>query len=290
MHTSTVPFLASYIRTWSLHHVHIGLASTEAMTRSGLTHAMMVQLFGAACLDGTAPGLQRAVAQFGSEPVDVLVSDDALAYRFPHAHRERLLRGMANPDFLEPHHFVDRLLPVLDRLGTRARVVVLRMVPISPAEQMPFLPFLSKLDRFLAILPRPYRFALEPPNALVLRPEYFFCLRNRGVAHVFSDGDGVIRSMPSISEQLAISGAMTKPYCVVRSEAWFRVPGIAWPRANAGVRRRGWSEALRKCLSENVPLYLLADDESDPLGSLNVLMTMVNDDLARRSVLRRRAA
>jgi hypothetical protein len=260
------------------------------MLRCGVNVDRAIDIFGTITIEETIDGLRLAAAGWKQTPVDIILNDDALTHRFPYAHPEYALRGMINPSFLDPHGFVDRLLPALDAIGQRARIIVLRMAPIAQAEPLPFGDVLGKLDRFLALLPRPYRFAIEPPNASALRPEYFACLRRRGVAHVFGEGDGLLRPMPPVSEQLSMPGALAPPVCVVRSTALARIPGIAWPEPDAMLRRQGWADAVRRCLAAGATLHLFIDDESDPLRSLGALMAMLNDDLARRSVIRRRAA
>ena len=296
----TSDLLSSYIRAWSRHRVFIALASPDAALRSGLAPAEAARLFGAVPLElsllpvasPASPSVSwlAAVRSAGGQ-VDVVVEDEALVYRFPYGHRDPERRGELNPAFLQAEGLAARLLPVLDGLAEQVRLVVLRPAPLYRTEALPFGELLGKLDGFLARLPRPYRFALEPAGAELLRPEYFACLRARGVAHVFGEGEGLLHTLPGLSEQLAAPGAPSAgPVCVVRSRACVPVPGLSWPGPDPAARRRGWCDAVRRCLSSGMPLYLSVDDERDPLRALGRLLELLNEDLARRSVFRRRAA
>jgi uncharacterized protein YecE (DUF72 family) len=70
-----------------------------------------------------------------------------------------------------------------------------------------------ELDPFLAKLPQDFRYAVEIRNQEFLEPDYFGCLRNRGIAHVFN---GWTR-MPLIGEQIEISDAFTADFTVTRA-------------------------------------------------------------------------
>ena len=278
--------ISAYVRAWARHGILIGFASVDAAARGGLSPMEAAGLCGAMTLESCRGTMSAAT----NVPADVVVEDDALAYRFSYGHPDPARRGAQNHEFLEPHGFVERLLPFLDVHRGRIRVVVLRLAPLSAAEGLSFRAVMRRLDHFLALLPRPYRYALEPPDGDLLRPEYFACLRFRGVAHAFAEGDALLRRLPPVSEQFMMVGLSGASYCVVRTVVWSGVPGIQWPRPDVPQRRQGWVDAVRQCLAAGIPLHLLVDDEIDPLGALGVLLTTLNGDLARLSRLRRRAA
>ncbi len=73
--------------------------------------------------------------------------------------------------------------------------------------------FLDRLDPFLGALPEGYRYAIEIRNPEYLGPAYFSLLRNRGVAHVFN----AWTRMPGLDEQIAMPGAFTAGFAVVRA-------------------------------------------------------------------------
>lgn len=278
--------ICAYVHAWARHEIFMGFASADATVRSGLSAMEAARLSGATLLEACSGGVRSLPAV--DVPVDVMVEDDALTYRFPHGHPDPARRGALNGEFLEPHRFVERLLPILDALCVR--IVVLCPAPFYRTDAMSLHTLMRQLDRFLAVLPRPYCYALEPPADTLLQPEYFACLRSRGVMHVFTEGDALLRRLPPVSEQLQMAGAFGGPYCVVRATSWTGAPGIQWPRPDVLRRRQGWADAVRRCLAAGLPLHLFIDDEADPLHSLGVLMAMLNDDLARLSRFGRRAA
>lgn len=286
--SSTVDGLSAYTRAWSRHSVFVTLASRDACVRSGLEPGAEAALFGATLAELSADGtLRRPSCAAGA--VDVIVEDDTLIYRYPYEHPDRARRGEVNDGFLRPERFVDRLAAALESLES-VRLVVLRPAPLYKTEEIAFGDFLDRLDRLLGMLPPSYRYALEPAGPICIRHEYFACLRARGVAHVFSEGESLLRPLPTVVDQLALPGAFGGSFCVVRATPDNAVPGMRWPVPDVALRRQGWCDAARRCLAGHVPLYLMADDETDPLGAVMGFMEMMNEELAKRSIIRCNAA
>jgi uncharacterized protein YecE (DUF72 family) len=73
--------------------------------------------------------------------------------------------------------------------------------------------FLDRLDPFLAALPPHFRYAVEVRNPEFLAPDYFGCLRARGVAHVYNGWS----RMPELRQQIAIPGSETAGFLVSRA-------------------------------------------------------------------------
>jgi uncharacterized protein YecE (DUF72 family) len=73
--------------------------------------------------------------------------------------------------------------------------------------------FLQRLDLFLAALPPQFRYAVEVRNADFLQPDYFDCLRSRGVAHVYN----AWARMPELRQQIALPGSATAGFLVCRA-------------------------------------------------------------------------
>jgi uncharacterized protein YecE (DUF72 family) len=73
--------------------------------------------------------------------------------------------------------------------------------------------FFNKLDGFLAALPTGFRYAVETRNPECLSPDYFAILGTRNVAHVFN----AVTHMPPLSDQIALPGAFTTNFTVVRA-------------------------------------------------------------------------
>ena len=279
----------TYLRAWARHEVFITLASRDAFARSGLNAGMAVELFGTSLAELPASGALQ-YSPHGAGTVDVIVEDDALICRFPHDHADRARRGELNDAFLRPERFAERLAAALAPLGEAIRLVVLHPAPLYRTEEITFAGFLDLLDRFLSLLPPSYRYALEPAGPLCFRREYFACLNARGVAHVLSEGETLFRTLPPLSDQLVLPGVLDHPFCVVRTMPDPVVPGMLRPPPDALLRRQGWCDVVRRCLAEHRPVYLFADDAVDPLRSLMAFMTMMNEDLAERSVIRSNAA
>ncbi len=300
----TLDVLSSYLRAWSRHQVFFALPSYDAAARSGLSLPQAARLFDAACIE-ISPFLSRTPDPGMPDgcPVDLIVEDDSLVYRFPHRHPDPARRGEVNDGFLDPSALAGRLSPILDALKERVRLVVLRPAPLYGTETLRLSALLERLDRLLAQLPvrsshplgapsgpGPYHYGLEPPGPLCLHPEYFACLRARGVTPLAAEGDGLLRTLPPLAEQLTVPGVLAPPACVLWSQAHSGVPGLMRPRPDRVCRWQAWCDAVRRCLARGIRLHLFVDDESDPLGALAFLMEMLNDDLARQSIIRRRAA
>jgi len=73
--------------------------------------------------------------------------------------------------------------------------------------------FLLRLDPFLSALPPHFRYAVEVRNPGFLQPDYFSCLRARGVAHVYNAWS----RMPELRQQIEIPGSQTAGFLVCRA-------------------------------------------------------------------------
>ena len=129
--------LSSYVRAWSRHQILLALPSQDAAACSGLSLPQAARLFDAACIE-ISPFLPRTPGAGAPDdcPVDLIVEDDALTYRFPHRYPDPARRGEVNDDFLNPSALADRLLPVLETLKERVRLVVLRPAPLYRSESL----------------------------------------------------------------------------------------------------------------------------------------------------------
>jgi uncharacterized protein YecE (DUF72 family) len=73
--------------------------------------------------------------------------------------------------------------------------------------------FFSRLDQFLAVLPRGFSYAVEVRNPEYLRPDYFALLANHGVAHVLT----AWTRMPELGAQMELPGVYTADFTVIRA-------------------------------------------------------------------------
>ena len=73
--------------------------------------------------------------------------------------------------------------------------------------------FFERLDAFLAALPPHFRYAVEVRNPEFLQPDYFDCLRARGVAHLYNAWS----RMPELCRQIEMPGSQTAGFLVCRA-------------------------------------------------------------------------
>jgi uncharacterized protein YecE (DUF72 family) len=99
-------------------------------------------------------------------------------------------------DALEPYR--ERIGPLIFEFGARA----------TPPRE-----FYGTLDEFLEQLPGTFRYAVEVRNPGYLSEHYFAMLHEHRTAHVFNAWS----KMPLLSEQIAMEGAFTTDFTVVRA-------------------------------------------------------------------------
>lgn len=121
--------------------------------------------------------------------------------------------GAANPAFLDPAVLETMLLGPLEPWRDRVTALIFEFGTFSQRSYEHARDFLADLDRFLAALPRNWRFAVEIRNPGFLAPEYFDCLRTHGVSHVFNAWS----RMPELRSQIALPGAFTADFSVARA-------------------------------------------------------------------------
>jgi uncharacterized protein YecE (DUF72 family) len=137
------------------------------------------------------------------------VPEEVTAEVFPRHARYGPRAGMKNESFLNANAmaalFLKPLEPFRDRVTTLIFEFGARATP--PRE------FVSKLGPFLGSLPSTFRYAVEVRNRTYLSAPYFDCLGERKVAHVFN----AWTKMPPLAEHIAIPGAITADFTVVRA-------------------------------------------------------------------------
>jgi hypothetical protein len=272
--------LAPYLRAWQRHGVRFGSRSWDGWSLEEYAALFSIALLEIGPRSFPSPSLLCRLRQSmpGDGRLSVSVTDDSLIYRFPYGHPDLQCRGERNERFLDPVALEDRVLGPLGELGDAVEVVILNIPRVYPTEGPVFGQVLSRLDRLLSGLPRRWRFAIALHNGGYLLPDYLACLRDHGVGHVLRCGE----EMPPLLEQLQMPGAFHAGPIVVDVPA-------------GGMQEEmllGIAEAIRRALEENRPLAVYAGDrpEESTLAFLLALMTLLNPDLAKRSVLRRCAA
>jgi uncharacterized protein YecE (DUF72 family) len=288
--------LAAYLRAWERHAVSFGASSwlsprwigtlygrwygsRDDFVRSALEEYSRV--FTSAFLEmgpyGMPPDelLVERARQVGRDfRFAAVVQDETLMYRFPYGHPDRMKRGELNERFLEAEELERRVLPSLRLLGPH--LVVLRCAPLYATERVPASDLLRRLDRFLAGLPRTYRWAVETGSPELVLPEYRACLHDHNVAHLLRQRSG----MPPILDQLAAPEIPASDFCVLHVETGGEESELA-------VR-----EMIRRCREEEKTLYVYIEESSGKETPVFVaeLLSVLNGELARLSPFRRKAA
>jgi uncharacterized protein YecE (DUF72 family) len=137
------------------------------------------------------------------------VPEEVTAESFPKHARYGPRAGLANEAYLNADPFEALFLGPLTPYRARVPCLILEFGARGAAPRE----FVRRLDSFLAALPASFRYAAEVRNPEYLTPLYFDCLRARNVAHVFNAWS----RMPLISAQMALDGAFTADFTVVRA-------------------------------------------------------------------------
>jgi uncharacterized protein YecE (DUF72 family) len=132
---------------------------------------------------------------------------------FPTHPRYGTRAGQNNSSFLDALLFQNAFLDLLEPYQERVAALIFEFGSFPKQIYRSATEFLERLDPFLASLPPQFRYAVEIRNPEFLGPEYFDCLRGRGVAHVFN----AWTRMPAIGEQAAFPDAYTADFTVARA-------------------------------------------------------------------------
>lgn len=277
------------LRAWSRHGIHIGLSPRtpppwKALldpAENGSLHTY-AEFFDTALLHAGPGPLPDAatLARMQQETHEdfgwtVVLAGEHMLYRFPYGDPDRNRRGALNPRFLDPRGVAGTVTPLLEQCAPRVRAVLLRIGAVHRTEALRFEEFHDAVVRCLDALPAGCRYAVETPRTDFLLPAYRESLRTRSVARVLTG--------PRMLDALAMPGACTAGLCVLRSACLdAEEEGEEW----LGVR-----ETVRRCLDEGATLYAYCGGtaERGP-DTLVRLLAGLDDELARRSPIRRKAA
>ena len=119
----------------------------------------------------------------------------------------------ANPDFLDPRRFLDEVIaPFRAAFAEHTGPFILQFPPSSPSGRLRPDAFAAKLERFLAALPRDFRYAVELRDPSLLTESYRRALASSGAAHVYN----YVTRMPMPGEQTAAVPLDDAGFTVVR--------------------------------------------------------------------------
>ena len=132
---------------------------------------------------------------------------------FPVHPRYGARAGDPNASFLDALLFRNTFLDLIEPYRDRIAVLIFEFGAFPKQSYCEVSEFVAELDPFLAALPCSFRYAVEVRNQEFLSADYFACLRQHGVAHVFN----AWTRMPELREQIQLSDVYTADFTVARA-------------------------------------------------------------------------
>ena len=121
--------------------------------------------------------------------------------------------GRENESFLDAEMLKQMFLRPLEPYRAKAALLIFEFGAFPRRTFAETGEFLERLDPFLAALPGGFRYAVEIRNPEFLEPDYFACLRQHRVAHVYNAWS----RMPELRQQVAIPNSVTADFVVCRA-------------------------------------------------------------------------
>lgn len=113
--------------------------------------------------------------------------------------------GQANANFLNADLFVRAFLHPCESIRDKVGILMFEFSRFHPLDFAHGREFVAGLDEFLGKLPKGWPYGIEMRNKHWLHVEYFSCLAQLGVSHVFDSWE----VMPSVGVQIALPGSRT---------------------------------------------------------------------------------
>jgi uncharacterized protein YecE (DUF72 family) len=132
---------------------------------------------------------------------------------FPSHPRYGNMAGRENESFLDLELFQNMFLDALLPFRAQTALLIFEFGTFSSKAFSSAGELAERLHPFLAQLPQEFRYAVEIRNPEFLEREYFQCLRDHGVAHVYNAWS----RMPELKEQIAIPDSVTADFLVCRA-------------------------------------------------------------------------
>lgn len=132
---------------------------------------------------------------------------------FPQHARYGPHAGKENEAFLDAHILHEMFLRPLLPHREKTALLIFEFGTFGRRSFAELGEFLDRLDPFLAALPQEFRYAVEIRNPEFLEKDYFRCLREHRVAHVYNAWS----KMPELGTQMAIPESMTTDFLVSRA-------------------------------------------------------------------------
>lgn len=137
------------------------------------------------------------------------VPEEVTAEVFPRHPRYGARAGRVNEAYLSADTFQTMFLEPLEPYRSRIACLIFEFGARGAAVEE----FVSQVSPFLDSLPDTFRYSVEVRNREYLVPLYFDALKEHRAAHVFN----AWTKMPPLEEQIAIPGAFTADFTVVRA-------------------------------------------------------------------------
>jgi uncharacterized protein YecE (DUF72 family) len=132
---------------------------------------------------------------------------------FPAHPRYGAAAGRENEGFLDSRMFQEMFVRPLLPYTRKTALLIFEFGAFGRRSFSGLGDFLGRLDPFLASLPLEFRYAVEIRNPGFLETDYFACLRNHRVAHVYNAWS----KMPELQRQIAIPDSATTDFLVCRA-------------------------------------------------------------------------
>jgi uncharacterized protein YecE (DUF72 family) len=132
---------------------------------------------------------------------------------FPAHARYGTQAGKENPAFLDNAMLWDMFLRPLRPYQAKTALLIFEFGTFSQGGFRDPAAFLERLAPFLSRLPPEFRYAVEVRNAEFLGKEYFDCLHEQNVAHVYNAWS----RMPELRYQLTMPNSVTANFLVCRA-------------------------------------------------------------------------
>jgi len=172
------------------------------------------EVFKTVCVDAayyTFPSHKYLEGLMGQVPADFRfgfkVTDQITIKKSPNLPRFGERAGKPNEHFLNAKLFEDAFLKTCEPFRGNVGLLMFEFSRFHSGDYEHGRDFIADLDKFLAALPKGWPYAVEMRNAKWLQPDYFACLAQHGVTHVFNSWD----AMAAVSEQMALPGNRTNP-------------------------------------------------------------------------------
>jgi uncharacterized protein YecE (DUF72 family) len=154
---------------------------------------------------------------FESSPSSLLfglkVPEEITVSKWPAHARYGKRAGKENEGFLNASLFKDRFARPLEAYADRVATLMFEFGTFAKSTFPTMDDFLTRLDPFLAALPRGFRYGVEIRNSEYLKPGYFTLLSSHSVAHVLN----AWTRMPELGTQFETDGIFTADFTVVRA-------------------------------------------------------------------------